>query len=449
MGTGSFFMSKRVLLTVAIVALVATSAFGYRSWSMRITPEKVAAGKFLFEHEWTENDPLSTGDGLGPVFNDVSCVACHFQGGTGGAGPNAKNVTTFTVIPTSNRPEPVSGVLHASAIADVFQESRKNLRNRFPIIKGEVREVEMEGCGTTRYVVPDFDPVLTQSINTPALFGLAEIETIPSYVIAFHSANRTFENIKNDYTGEVSGNSAGVSVTDGTVAGKFGWKGQHGSLEDFIAKACAVEIGLSNSMRKQDLPGKFTEDKKAELDMTSRQFHELVCFVRSLPRPVQVWPTDPTLNAQAREGENVFQRIGCAQCHVPDLGGVEGIYSDFNLYNLTPPNQQSGLYGNADLPSNFTELDLWKTPPLWGVADSAPYMHDGSAPTLDAAIRHHKRDAAGSGKLYEGLNSNDRKCLIAFLKTLRSPFAENDTDAQITQAQKLSLHPQRVSMGQE
>ena len=44
------------------------------------------AGLTLFEHEWKPGDPLAKGDGLGPVFNERSCVACHFQGGVGGGG---------------------------------------------------------------------------------------------------------------------------------------------------------------------------------------------------------------------------------------------------------------------------------------------------------------------------------------------------------------------------
>jgi hypothetical protein len=50
-------------------------------------------GKELFAREWIPGDPRShRGDGLGPVFNDTSCIACHNQGGAGGGGPASKNV---------------------------------------------------------------------------------------------------------------------------------------------------------------------------------------------------------------------------------------------------------------------------------------------------------------------------------------------------------------------
>src|SRR5262249_26258860 len=54
-------------------------------------------GKELFTREWIAGDPRSYGgDGLGPVFNDTSCVACHNQGGIGGGSPAHKNVHILT-----------------------------------------------------------------------------------------------------------------------------------------------------------------------------------------------------------------------------------------------------------------------------------------------------------------------------------------------------------------
>ena len=56
-------------------------------------PDTVALGAEIFNREWMPNDPRGHGgDGLGPVFNDTSCVACHNSGGAGGAGPVSKNI---------------------------------------------------------------------------------------------------------------------------------------------------------------------------------------------------------------------------------------------------------------------------------------------------------------------------------------------------------------------
>ncbi|MCG8648482.1 MAG: hypothetical protein MI861_01535, partial [Pirellulales bacterium] len=63
----------------------------------------------------------------------------------------------------------------------------------------------------------------------------------------------------------------------------------------------------------------------------------------------------------------------------------------------------------------------WRTPPLWGVADSAPYLHDGRAETLDAAIRWHGGEAADAAANYRTLTEPDREKVIAFLSSLRAP----------------------------
>ena len=63
-------------------------------------PVSAAVGRELFAREWFPNDPRSHGgDGLGPVFNDSSCVACHNQGGPGGAGAVGKNVDILSADP--------------------------------------------------------------------------------------------------------------------------------------------------------------------------------------------------------------------------------------------------------------------------------------------------------------------------------------------------------------
>jgi CxxC motif-containing protein (DUF1111 family) len=58
---------------------------------------------------------------------------------------------------------------------------------------------------------------------------------------------------------------------------------------------------------------------------------------------------------------------------------------------------------------------------LWGVADSAPYLHDGRAETLEEAIRLHGGQGARSAARFQALGRAEQGQLIAFLKTLRAP----------------------------
>jgi cytochrome c peroxidase len=123
--------------------------------------------------------------------------------------------------------------------------------------------------------------------------------------------------------------------------------------------------------------------------------------------------------------------VGCAVCHVPDLGGVKGIYTDFLLYALEdPPRPGSGgsyetgpspLLGLPERPDSEPKSGEWKTPALWGVADSAPYMHDGSAQTLRDAILKHGGNAKSVRDKFQSLGSPDQAALIAFLESLKAP----------------------------
>src|SRR5262245_65444630 len=69
------------------------------------------AGKMLFTHEWQPRDPLANGgDGIGPVYNARSCVACHGQPTLGGASGRDHNVTMYTILPINVGGEIKQGV---------------------------------------------------------------------------------------------------------------------------------------------------------------------------------------------------------------------------------------------------------------------------------------------------------------------------------------------------
>jgi CxxC motif-containing protein (DUF1111 family) len=63
----------------------------------------------------------------------------------------------------------------------------------------------------------------------------------------------------------------------------------------------------------------------------------------------------------------------------------------------------------------------WRTPPLWGVADSAPYLHDGRAATLNEAISLHGGEALAAKDRYFHLPDEDRRAVVEFLSCLRAP----------------------------
>ncbi len=213
-------------------------------------------------------------------------------------------------------------------------------------------------------------------------------------------------------------------LTDGRV-GRFGWKAQFATLEEFVAAACANEVGLGTPKSKQATPINRPNYAEQEPDLNRRQFRALVAFVDTLPKPIEVNANDP----QIVRGKALFNQIGCAVCHVPDLGGVNGVYSDFLLHHISDSNvngssSYGGLPNNVTLPDDLPNPDEWKTPALWGVADSAPYLHDGSASTLEHAISRHGGDAKTVRETFQQLAPNEQATIIAFLKSLKaSPSA--------------------------
>jgi CxxC motif-containing protein (DUF1111 family) len=230
--------------------------------------------------------------------------------------------------------------------------------------------------------------------------------------------NRFSRELGADFSGTPVGRLRGLP---GNRIGRFGWRGQFATLEEFVAAACAVELGLSNPLRSQDLPRQHRPDPNAGLDLDHEQLRSLVAFVANLPRPTQILPKEPRALALAKRGEELFSSVGCADCHTPNLGSVEGVYTDLRLYDLEPA--ESSGYSTAvpevPLPHDEPELAEWKTPPLWGVADSAPYFHDGASATLESAILRH--DGAAKKSRENLRKPEDRQAVIAFLMTLRAP----------------------------
>jgi cytochrome c peroxidase len=125
------------------------------------------------------------------------------------------------------------------------------------------------------------------------------------------------------------------------------------------------------------------------------------------------------ISAQAKRGMQLFysSRAGCGSCH-----------SGFNFEgNWRDQQGQTGKPGFAD---NGLSGQLMRVPTLRNIGLTAPYMHDGRFPTLDAVLDHYARAAereAGDPRLHSfNLSADERADLLAFLNTLTdSTFQDN------------------------
>ncbi|MGI9422565.1 MAG: MbnH family di-heme enzyme [Hyphomicrobiaceae bacterium] len=141
------------------------------------------------------------------------------------------------------------------------------------------------------------------------------------------------------------------------------------------------------------------------------------------------------ISAPAKRGEQLFfgDRLKCGSCHIrPHFTDAAATmrFHNTGLYNVDGrgglPGADKGL---ANKTGRSSDVGKFRTPSLRNVAVSAPYMHDGSLPSLDAVIDHYRSGglAARTGQasplrspLVAGfaITQRERADLIAFLKSL-------------------------------
>jgi CxxC motif-containing protein (DUF1111 family) len=193
-------------------------------------------------------------------------------------------------------------------------------------------------------------------------------------------------------------------------------------------------------------PRDSSTSKVARLDLLSEDCDALTAFVRTLPEPGSRAGVRDA--GHVAKGKSRFATIGCTSCHTPTLGRVEDLYSDLLLHDMGDELGDSGSYGiRLPSPGEISEPDgpppafpsgldafagpwqrvrpasrrEWRTPPLWGVRDSAPYLHDGRAETLEQAIALHGGQGQRMADAYFRLPQAERAELLAFLKSLVAP----------------------------
>jgi cytochrome c peroxidase len=134
---------------------------------------------------------------------------------------------------------------------------------------------------------------------------------------------------------------------------------------------------------------------------------------------------DNAVSESAKRGEVLFfsQHISCFRCH-----------SGFNFSDATVssanPQRRIELHNTGLSP---TDAAKFKTPTLRNIALTAPYMHDGSIPTLEGVLDHYAAGGKGHDNpnkdhLIGGftLTSQDRSDLIEYLKSLTDDSVIHD-----------------------
>jgi CxxC motif-containing protein (DUF1111 family) len=245
---------RKSTLIWSLVGIAAAIPIGLRVFTWHSHRPKAVdhvaavAGAELFSHEWTPGDPLAAGgDGLGPVYNATSCVACHFQAGIGGGGALEQNVTVFSVS-SAGGGKAHEGVVHARSTLE-REETLQDVSAGLPAITRPPLDLLRTQLRSSRLPTA----VLLSQRNTPALFGAKLIDDISDeHIIATERAERIrWGMAPADSEDKPVGRAS--RLPDGKL-GRFGWKGQSASLASFVRAACANELGLGNSGQAQPAP---------------------------------------------------------------------------------------------------------------------------------------------------------------------------------------------------
>ena len=345
-------------------------------------------------------------EGIGPVYNAVSCGDCHENPVMGGnsqvfelrAGHFANGVFTD---------HPGGSLVHSRAINAAIQER-----------------------------VLDGNEVRAFRASTSVL-GLGFVESI---------SDQTLINISNIQPFQSGGYIHGLYTTVGiaeapgaTRVGRFGWKAQQASLLSFSADAYLNEMGITTPLAPTENTSNGNSiaafdtvpagNPSAPDDADNDDLEAFTLFMRSTMAP----PRDTTLAATsaAQSGAILFNQIGCAICHVATIqtaptgtvvnGGTFTIppelgdklihpYSDFLLHDI-------GVGDGIQQGPAFTRTRM-RTSPLWGLRTKSRFMHDGLSLTFNEAILRHDGEAGLVILNYRFLSSTQRNNLLTFLRSL-------------------------------
>ncbi|MEL6347022.1 MAG: di-heme oxidoredictase family protein [Myxococcota bacterium] len=310
-------------------------------------------------------DRTATGDGLGPLFNADSCRACHQDPVLGGAGGLDTNVLRFG---------------HRAADDGEYEDLGSTALPRVSV------------WGERPMRLPD-EANIIEPRNPPTTMGMGAIGRIPEESI-----------LRNADPDDVDGDGVSGRVRMiGDVVGRYGWKAQIPAVSDFVADALLNEKGLTVDPALSDFTMVDDGDAAADPEESDQTFAALTFYLEHLAPPMGV-------GVGSEAGAATFDRIGCADCHTPELGGV-ALYSDLLLHDVAPDAMLLVSQDEGVDPGEF------RTPPLWGVAETGPYLHDGSAPTLETAVTEgHFGEAASSRQAYLDLTAAEQADLWDFVR---------------------------------
>lgn len=388
-------------------------------------------GDSLFAHEFRNEEGYGAAansqlqrvhDGVYGGRDTFSCAGCHSVGGPDGAGSDAQN---------------------AFLAGDGDRQSSANARNPPAVLGlGFVQALAAE-------MTFDLQFARQNAVELTASQGSGATVPLESKGVSFGSLV-----IHPDGTLDTS---KVVGVDPDLVVKPFGWKGHTAHLRRFTEDAARIHFGIQSDVlcasyedapdvkRLGPGPQWFDPDNDGI-------YHELLegiitasaVYMALLESPVMLPPHDPGLRDRWAHGGALFAEVGCNDCHRSSLHLDSAKWSEYSDTTDGPP-VTLNLVNDGDRPRShlvvplFSDLkrhDMGKkladphddpngvprsvflTRPLWGLAESPPYLHDGRAATIPAAILEHGGEAQPARDAFAALSADDKADITIFLLSL-------------------------------
>jgi len=397
--------------------------------------EKHLDGDIAFEAIFVSgNSPVN--GGLGPIFNNNSCVGCHVSDGRAAHPSNINEMSGFfykisvpgtdvhggpAAVPgfgTQLQHQSIYGFQKEATLAVTYEEIVETLSDGTEVtLRNPVYTIE------NTYISMPSGVMISPRIAMP-VFGLGLLEAIPESAILANVDENDAD--KDSISGKA--NYVWDPVNNKMALGRFGWKAGAPSVLVQSAGAYNEDMGITNPIKPVESSlgqtnGENSSSETPEIDMETLENVTFYSLTLGVPAGRNFD------NSQVIHGRQIFEKINCTACHVPSFntGTLEGIpeVSGQKIYPYTDMLLHDMGEGLAD---NRPEYDAtgreWKTRPLWGLgltsvtSGHTSFLHDGRARNITEAILWHDGEAKKSKDDFKKLSKNDREDLLKFLNAL-------------------------------
>jgi CxxC motif-containing protein (DUF1111 family) len=346
--------------------------------------------------------------GLGPVYNAQACSECHQN-------PVSGSATQINEL-RAGQTDPITG-----AFTDHPGGSLINDR----AIDAAIQETVFDSDNTRTF---------RTSLN---VLGDGFVEALP---------DSEFTRVQTAQPAGMKGTIVKVLLLEAGPASsreeamrvaRFGWKNQHASLLSFAADAYVNEMGITSPLQPNEntsngnsVAAFDTVPDPEDAATTAHPFGPDVESFTRFMRSTKVPPRGAAFGHEVARGEQIFNDLGCQNCHtnalttapegtsfnagtfvVPAALGSKTIhpYGDFMLHDIKT--------GDGIVQGKATAVQV-RTAPLWGLRTRTRLMHDGQSLTIRDAILRHGGQAAPATTAFKALSDADVATLFVFMNTL-------------------------------